>query len=80
VQEWIDQLEWFVSFCRRVSESAPIVSEAERALADLRAFSDKLFGRWQTLDDMYEILVEQCQLPTERLEAYAAANPIPQSW
>jgi hypothetical protein len=80
VQEWVEQLEWFVKFCRQVSKSAPIVAEAEKGLADLREFRDTLFCRWQTLDDLHEIVVAQYQLPADRLKAHAAANPIPQSW
>lgn len=84
VREWIDQLSGFVDFCRRVSlpaAVAPAVLErAERGLTELREFHDTLFARWQTLDDLYEIVVEQYRLPIERLSAWAAANPPPQSW
>lgn len=85
VRGWISDLEQFLDFCGRVCDSKnlprpPLMADLERGLLDLRRFHDELFGRWKTLDDLYEILVENFQLPTERLEAHAAANPIPQSW
>src|SRR5947207_2413511 len=44
---WIDQLERFLAFCRRVSgptsPEPPLVAELDRGLRDLRGFHDRLF-------------------------------------
>jgi len=84
VRGGIDQLNSFAELCRHLAanNSPPpaFLAEVELALADVRGFHDNLFAKWQTLDDLYALVVQEIPVPTERLKAYAEAHPIPQSW
>lgn len=47
---------------------------------ELQSHYDSLFPRWQTLDDLEAILLEQFSVPNERLTALAATHAPRQSW
>lgn len=50
------------------------------AAAELRGLYDELFPRWQTLDDLFQLLIEKLAIPPEKVAAYAAKHPPPQSF
>jgi len=56
------------------------IEELRRAAAGLRELHDELFPRWQSLDDLREILKRQLTLSPEKLNEIAAKHPPPQSW
>ena len=54
--------------------------ELTRAVAELRALYDTLFPRWQTAQDLHEILIKRFSLPAGNLRELAASHPPPASW
>lgn len=56
------------------------VEELRRAVAELRGLRDELFPRWQTVDDLYRLIIEKLTPPAEQLKALAAKYPPPESW
>ena len=66
---------------RRAFDSNPIwVADLRRAVDDLKALHDELFPRWQTAEDLQQILVEQFSMPADNLRELAAKYPPPPSW
>ena len=66
---------------RRAFGSNPAwVVELHAAVDDLKALHDELFPRWQTEEDLQQILVEQLSVPAERLRELAAKYPPAPSW
>jgi hypothetical protein len=63
-----DQQEWTMK------------EELSKAICELRKQYDALLVRWQTLDDLTQILIEKFSLPAEKLRELAAKYPPPQSW
>jgi len=55
-------------------------SEIDTAASGLRALHDRLFPGWNTLDDLYRIVIESLTLPASRLDEIARKHPLPQSW
>jgi hypothetical protein len=51
-----------------------------REMAELRRLHDEIFPRWQTVDDVAEMILEKFSLTQAELRAIAAANPPQQSW
>ena len=84
VRGWIDQLNSFAELCRQLGasqDSAPsYVARIEQAASELQAFHDKLFLHWNTLDDLYTLVLREMPVLTDMLKAQAGAKPIPQSW
>lgn len=56
------------------------IDELRRAAAGLRELHDELFPKWQTLDDLHDILRKKFTLPSAILDELAAKHPPPQSW
>ena len=56
------------------------LDELNRAVAELKKLHDELFPRWQTEEDLHQILVEQLSLPAEKLRELAVKSPPPASW
>ena len=56
------------------------VAELNRAVDDLTALHDELFPRWQTVEDLRQILIEKLALPTAKLRELADKYPPPASW
>lgn len=56
------------------------MEELKRAVDELRKLHDELFPRWQTRDDLAQILIEKFSLPAEKLRELAAKHPPPASW
>jgi hypothetical protein len=54
--------------------------ELKQAVGTLRQLYDDLFPRWQTRDDLAQILIEKFSLPAEKLRELAAKHPPPASW
>ena len=46
----------------------------------LQAHYDRLFPRWQTIDDLEQIVLETVSPSSENLKALAATHSPPQSW
>jgi hypothetical protein len=85
MRDWIRQLEEFVEFCHRVSASLgqtpPIVAQAEQGLVSLKHFESNLFERWQTLEDLEDlILAEVHPLTAAELSTLAKKYPPPPAW
>ncbi len=60
--------------------AAPRGDELSEALSDLRLFHDELFPRWDTLDDFFQIAIENLKVPVTRLDEIAEKHQPPQSW
>jgi hypothetical protein len=54
--------------------------ELSRAVGELKKFYDELFPRWQTEEDLHQIVIEQLSLPADKLRELAAKSPPPASW
>jgi hypothetical protein len=54
--------------------------ELGRAISELTKLHDDLFPRWQTAQDLTQLLIEKFTLPSEKLRELVAKNPPPQSW
>jgi hypothetical protein len=54
--------------------------ELVRATEELVGLRDEIFSRWQTRDDLYQILIEKFTPSAERQKDLAAKYPPPQSW
>lgn len=54
--------------------------ELVRELDELVKLQGEIFPRWQTQDDLYQLLIDQFTLPADKLDAIAAKHPPPQSW
>jgi hypothetical protein len=67
---------------RALAETAgsPLAADFERVAGAVRGLRDALFGRWQTFDDLCELLIEVIRPSAAQLRAYAANHPPPQSW
>ena len=50
------------------------------AAEQLRLFRTEILDRWQSTDDLAEMLIERISLPEDRLKALAAAYPPPPRW
>lgn len=59
---------------------SPLAAEFESVAEAIRQQRDDLFGRWRTLDDLYQVLIKDLTPSAERLKAFAARSPPPQSW
>jgi hypothetical protein len=57
-----------------------IPTEFKQFRQDLQAHYDSLFPRWQTLEDLEAILLEQVSLSHEELQKIAMNHPPAQSW
>lgn len=56
------------------------IKELSSAVSQLRKLHDELFPRWQTIDDLHQILIEKFSLPAEQLRQLAAKHSPPPSW
>jgi hypothetical protein len=59
---------------------SPLAAEFERVAEAVRRQRDELFNRWQTYDDLCEIMIEHIQPSAEQLKKLADKHPPPQSW
>ncbi|QJW96505.1 hypothetical protein [Frigoriglobus tundricola] len=66
---------------QRAFGSNPIwVTELRRAVTELKGLHDELFPRWQTANDLHEMMVEKFSVPSDTLRELAAESPPPPSW
>lgn len=65
---------------RTVGSNPDWVEELSRAVDELRGLCDELFPRWQTQQDLCQILIEKFSLPAEKLRDLASKHPPPASW
>lgn len=65
---------------RAFGPNAVKLAELTRALDDLRGLHDELFPRWQTREDLTQILIERFSLPAEKLRELASSQAPPRSW
>jgi len=56
------------------------VEELKEAANELKALHDELFPRWQTADDLHQLLVDKFSLAADKLRELAATHPPPTSW
>lgn len=56
------------------------LTELGRAVEELKQLYDELFPRWQSLDDLTQLLIEKFSLPADKLRDLAARHPPPASW
>jgi hypothetical protein len=56
------------------------VVELTQAVDDLKNLYGELFPRWQTVEDLHQLLIEKFSLPADKLRELAAKNPPPASW
>lgn len=56
------------------------VEELNAAVGELRGLYDELFPRWQTLQDLQQLLVEKFSLPADKLRELAGKHSPPPSW
>lgn len=56
------------------------LDELNQAAAELKELHDGLFPRWQTEEDLQQILIEQLSLPADKLRDLATRFPPPASW
>ena len=54
--------------------------EFAAAADELRSQRDELFAKWQTMDDLYRILIELVTPSRERMRELVEKYPAPQSW
>lgn len=59
---------------------SPLATEFEKVAEAVRHQRDELFNRWQTYDDLCEIVIEHIQPSAEQLQRLADKYPPPQSW
>jgi hypothetical protein len=67
---------------RDLAEAAgsPLAAEFARVADEVRKQRDELFDRWQTLDDLYRIIVDALAIPPDRWPALAAGFRPPDWW
>jgi len=66
---------------QRMFGSNPLwIEELSHAVGGLRSLYDELFPRWQTLQDLTQLVIEKFSLPKERLQELALKYPPPSSW
>jgi hypothetical protein len=76
-------LDGFLMLLSRFHGEHPHTEFTERITRSrdrLQQHYDSLFPRWQTLDDLEAILLEQISLSNDRLKALAEKHKPPQSW
>jgi len=77
-------LEDYLSVARlhqlHLDPSSERIRELQEAFTGLQQLHNELFPRWQTLDDLREILRSKFTLPSVKLDELAAKHPPPQSW
>jgi hypothetical protein len=56
------------------------IEELGQAVTELRTLHDQLFPRWQSRDDLVQLLIEKFSLPADRLRELAAKHPPAESW
>lgn len=61
-------------------DSSPLASDVRQAANEIRQLADEIFSTWQTLDDLYRILIDKLSLPNEVLLQLAKIHKPPQSW
>ena len=54
--------------------------ELARATDELTKLRDEIFAKWQTEDDIAEVLIEKFPFSPKQLEGLAKRSPPPQSW
>jgi hypothetical protein len=84
VMTWIRSMAGFVEFASQLGRMgnslSPKVAELDRGLADLLEFHRELFQRWNTLEDLEDIVAEHTALPAESLMRLARQHPPPSEW
>ena len=65
---------------RALGANAAAADTLNRAVSALRSLHDELFPRWQTVQDLQQILIEQFSLPADKLRELAAKLPPPAAW
>jgi hypothetical protein len=56
------------------------IADLDRAVAELKSLYDELFPRWNTAEDLHQILIEKFSLPIDKLRELADKSPPPASW
>ncbi len=59
---------------------SPLAADFQHVADEIRRQRDELFNRWQTFEDLCQIVIEAVQPTVERLKEIAAKHPPPQSW
>lgn len=59
--------------------SSEWAEELRSAVGELQVLYGELFPRWQTADDLRQLLIEKFSLPTDTLRELAASHPPPPS-
>lgn len=54
--------------------------ELSRAICELKKHHDDLFPRWQTSQDLVQLLIEKFSLPSDKLQTLSAKYQPPPSW
>lgn len=75
-----DYLDLAELHCRAFDTPPNHVSELQTAVEKLKAFHDELFPRWQTAEDLHQIVIEKLSRPADELRDLAAKSPPPPSW
>lgn len=66
---------------RRFLGADPLrVEELKEAVNELKTLHDELFPRWQTADDLRQLLIDKFSLSADKLRELAAAHPPAPSW
>jgi hypothetical protein len=72
---------WLVLLSRFPHEySSDFAARMTSSRQQLQTHYDSLFPRWQTLDDLEEMLLERVSISNDRLKTLAAQYPPPQAW
>jgi hypothetical protein len=67
-------------FVLPTGEALPEATKLAQAEDELRRFREEVFGNWQTLEDLEEMLAASFPLSNERLAAIAAKHRPPPEW
>ena len=75
---YLGVIEWYGTLAG--SLGSPLATEFERIAEEVRNQREELFGSWITFDDLCKLVIEVIQPSRDRLRAFAASHPPPQSW
>lgn len=59
---------------------SPLADEFEGVAEAVRQQRDDLFGRWVSLDDLCEILIDHIRLSGKELGEFVKRHPAPEAW
>jgi hypothetical protein len=85
IANWIDEHERFNELLKEAmgpdyDEVLTVMAAAQKGLKRLKTFSENLFARWKTLEDLEWILAEATALPNKVLLELAKKYPPPEEW